>query len=136
SIIINAWVPILFEYGNSHGDEACKERAVDLLRQITPESNRVVDIWKRAGIVPHDAAQSQALIQLYNEYCQHRFCLRCQLGSCFIRMRENVFDKPSADKQACVSRRENDCCEATNVFDKPSADKQACVSTCLSAGSE
>ena len=39
----------------------------------------------------------------------------------------NVFDKPNADKLACMLRRENVCCEETNVFDKPNADKLACM---------
>ena len=34
----------------------------------------------------------------------------------------NVFDKPSADKLACMPRRENVCFEETNVFDRPSAE--------------
>ncbi len=80
NLLINAWVPLLFEYGNAHGEEQYKERAIDLLHQLPPEDNRIVSIWKSVGITPSDAAQSQALIQLYNNYCCQRQCLNCHFA--------------------------------------------------------
>lgn len=79
-LVINAWVPLLFEYGSQHGDEGCKERALELLQQMKPETNHIIREWRQAGIVAKDAMQSQALIQLYNEHCGNRDCLRCPIG--------------------------------------------------------
>lgn len=79
-LVINAWVPLLFEYGSQHGDEGCKERALDLLQQMKPETNHIIREWRQAGITAKDAMQSQALIQLYNEHCGNRDCLRCPIG--------------------------------------------------------
>lgn len=78
-LIINAWVPLLFEYGVQHGNQGCKERALALLRQLPPEYNKITRLWG-PGHRPANAAQSQALIQLYNEHCTKKDCLRCQLG--------------------------------------------------------
>lgn len=79
-LIINAWVPLLFEYGNQHGMQQYKEQAVDILQQLPSEDNRIVRQWDSVGIKADNAAQSQAVIQLYNNYCNHHDCLHCQIG--------------------------------------------------------
>jgi len=33
------------------------------------------------GRAPEDAAQSQALLQLFNHYCSERQCLNCAAGN-------------------------------------------------------
>ena len=80
SLIINAWVPLLFLYGVEHGQQHCKEQAVGLLEQLPAEDNAVIRRWQRAGINPSNAIESQALIQLYNKYCARRRCLECGIG--------------------------------------------------------
>ena len=79
-LLINAWVPLLFEYGNQHGMQEYKEQAVDILLQLPPENNRIVSRWREAGINADNASQSQALIQLYNNHCGQHGCLQCQIG--------------------------------------------------------
>lgn len=88
SILINAWAPLLFEYGAMHGDEQCRERAFKLLQQLPPEDNRIVKLWTGEDVVPQNAAESQALIQLYNEYCSRKRCLDCQLAFRLIKYRK------------------------------------------------
>ena len=80
SIIINAWVPLLFQYGVMHDDQNRKDQAFALLEQLPPEDNRIVRLWQRLDIVPNDAFQSQALIERYNEYCNRKRCLDCHLA--------------------------------------------------------
>ncbi len=79
-LLINAWVPLLFAYGEDHDDEQRKEQALALLRQLPPERNRIVERWQEAGIKVESAADSQALIQRYNNYCERKECLRCPLA--------------------------------------------------------
>lgn len=79
-LIINAWVPLLFEYGNQHGLQQYKDQAVEILEQLPAERNRYIRQWEEAGITPRNAAQSQALLQLHNEYCSNHNCLNCQIG--------------------------------------------------------
>ncbi len=88
TILINAWVPLLFEYGVQHGDESCKERAFALLNQLPPENNRIVRYWRSAGVSPKNSAESQALIQRYSEYCSSHRCLDCQLAFRLIKTRK------------------------------------------------
>ena len=79
-LILNAWIPLLFEYGQQHDDDRFRQQALDLLQQLPPEQNRIVRIWQSASVDAENAAQSQALLQLYNEYCQRHRCLQCPLG--------------------------------------------------------
>lgn len=80
TIIINAWIPLLYEYGVAHGAEMYKERAFNLLQQLPPEDNRITRLWKSAGIKIGNAAESQSVIQRYTEYCSRKKCLDCQLA--------------------------------------------------------
>lgn len=80
TIIINAWIPLLYEYGVSHGAEMYKERAFNLLQQLPPEDNRITRLWESAGIKIGNAAESQSVIQRYTEYCSRKKCLDCQLA--------------------------------------------------------
>ena len=80
TLIINSWVPLLFEYGVQHADERHKEQALDLLQQLSPENNHITRLWSQAGTAADSAARSQAQIQLFNEYCKPKRCLDCQIG--------------------------------------------------------
>lgn len=79
-LVINAWVPLLFVYGEMMGSQQYKDQAVALLEQMGAENNRIVRQWTAAGLQPANAAQSQALIQLKTNYCNSRRCLDCRIG--------------------------------------------------------
>lgn len=79
-IIINAWVPLLFVYGSVHGQQSLKDQAVDLLMQLPAEDNEVMRRWKCVGVEPRNAAESQALLHLENNYCKSTRCLECRIG--------------------------------------------------------
>ena len=79
-LIINAWVPLLFVYGSVHGQQQYKDQAISLLEQLPPEDNTIIRRWQGYGITPSNAAESQALLQLNNNYCRNRRCLECRIG--------------------------------------------------------
>lgn len=85
SLIINAWIPLLFVYGEVRGQQQYKEQALNLLQQIPAEDNSIVRRFAPAALVPENASQSQALIQLYTNYCSSRRCLDCRLGHAIIK---------------------------------------------------
>ena len=89
SLIINAWTPLLFVYGETHGQQQYKEQALHLLQQLPAENNAIVRRFAPAGLVPENAAESQALIQLYNNYCSGRRCLDCSIGHNIIKKLKN-----------------------------------------------
>ncbi|MBR1549879.1 MAG: DUF2851 family protein [Bacteroidales bacterium] len=84
-LVINAWVPLLFVYGDVRGQQQYKEQAVGLLAQLPPEDNAILRRFQAAGLTPANAAQSQALLQLHNNYCLNRQCLQCRIGHSIIK---------------------------------------------------
>ncbi len=79
-LLVNVVVPMLFAYGRRHNLPEYTERAVRLLENLPPEKNSIVSTFCRAGIPVQHAADSQALIQLKREYCEHKRCLDCRIG--------------------------------------------------------
>ena len=81
NIIINTVAPMLFTYGQYHMEDAFKEKAISLLEQLPVEKNKICDGFARLGIKNQTAFDSQALIQLKNEYCDKKRCLDCMIGA-------------------------------------------------------
>ena len=84
-LVINTAVPLLFAYGRSRMDETLCERAFNLLESMPPERNYITRCWERAGVAVAHAADSQALIQLRQHYCDRKDCLRCRFGMEYLR---------------------------------------------------
>ena len=79
-LIINTAIPVLFAVGrHRQKDELCN-RAFDFLEQLKAEQNHIIRMWRECGLDVKTAGDSQALIQLKNEYCDRRDCLRCRIG--------------------------------------------------------
>ncbi len=79
-IWINVVAPLNYFYANVYGLEKEKNNAAEFLRHCKAEQNSIIKIWKNIDIKVADAAQSQALIYLYNEYCSAKRCLHCSVG--------------------------------------------------------
>lgn len=84
-LLINTVIPFIFIYGKSRNKPDMCDRALDMLEKLSPEKNNITNKWVQNGIKIKNAAESQSLIQLYNEYCSRKKCLYCQLGNSFIR---------------------------------------------------
>lgn len=84
TLLINTVAPILFAYGKKTGESKYCDRALHILESVKAERNRIVTDFKEAGITAKNAFDTQALIQLYNEYCRTRKCLYCRIGHTFL----------------------------------------------------
>ena len=84
-LIINAIVPLLFCYGQLHYDETLCERATDYLEQLEAEDNTITRHFAERGWQAQNAMQSQALIQLYTNYCKRKRCLECRAGNVLMK---------------------------------------------------
>ncbi len=80
NIIINTIVPFIFTYGITNNDEQAKERAIQLLDQVQAEKNAIVTKLKFLGFPGKTAADSQALLEMRNNYCVNKMCLNCGVG--------------------------------------------------------
>ena len=79
-ILINTIIPIIFVYGKMKNNIALQEKALEWSSQIKPEWNTIIREFRSIGIVAENAMQSQALIQLKNNYCLKKRCLSCRFG--------------------------------------------------------
>lgn len=78
-IVINTVVPIQFAYARSLGKDPT-ESTIQLLQQLAAESNAVIQKFGAFGWQALNAFESQALLQLKNEYCNKSKCLECAIG--------------------------------------------------------
>ena len=80
NIIINTIVPAQTAYGLRREDDRYRRRALDLLQVLPPETNSITRGWRRAGVEARSAAESQALLQLKQDYCSVPRCTECAIG--------------------------------------------------------
>ncbi len=85
NILINTIVPVLYAYGAYHNEDTYKNKALCWLEEIAPENNRITKGWKETGISNHKAYDSQALIELKTQYCDHKRCLECGVGNALLK---------------------------------------------------
>jgi len=79
-LLINTIIPFTFVYGKQTASDALMEKAVNWLEQIKAENNVIIRNFKDRGIKAENAMQSQALLQLKNNYCDKKRCLDCRIG--------------------------------------------------------
>lgn len=78
-LIVNTIVPLRFVYAKHLGKEMSEE-LMGFLEAVAPERNAVIDKFYGFGITAENALDSQTLLQLKNEYCNHKKCLQCGIG--------------------------------------------------------
>ena len=85
NIIINTVVPVWVAYGKLSDEQSYIDRAVQVLQQLPAEENKITRAWKNVGMTPQTSFDSQALIELYNSFCQQKSCLNCAIGASLMR---------------------------------------------------
>ena len=78
-LLVNTIIPFQFAYSKSIGKEI-SETVLELLSNISAEKNAVLDKFASFKIKAKNAFEAQALLQLKNEYCNHKKCLQCAVG--------------------------------------------------------
>lgn len=85
NIVINTVIPILFAYGHYHNENSYKDKALQWLEDIKAEKNSITSGFTSLQVENKTAFDSQALIQLKNEYCNKKRCLDCSVGNKLLR---------------------------------------------------
>jgi hypothetical protein len=79
-LLINSVLPFMFLYGQlQHKEELC-ERALNWYEALPSEKNTITHLFHSLGLDAKNAADTQAYIQLKNEYCTQLNCLHCTIG--------------------------------------------------------
>ncbi len=85
NLLINAVAPLLAAYSINKGDSSYIEKAIQLLENLKSESNKITKFWDSLDFHSENAFDSQAKIELYNEYCQKKLCLSCNIGAALLK---------------------------------------------------
>lgn len=79
-LLINTIIPLKYSYAKYNGQGNHNE-ILHLIQTIKSEKNSIVDKFQTLKPVSKSALQSQALLQLKNEYCDKSRCLKCAIGN-------------------------------------------------------
>jgi len=84
-LLINTIVPLKFIY-LKYINELNEEELISTIKLIKPEKNAVIDGFKKLNVPCNNALNSQALLQLKNEYCEKNKCIQCAIGNQLLRI--------------------------------------------------
>ena len=79
-LLINTVIPYKYAYARYRNHAQQAEEALALMERIAPENNTIIRQWRILGQEVKNAADSQALLHLYQNYCQHHECINCEVG--------------------------------------------------------
>jgi hypothetical protein len=85
NLIINTVCPILAAYRMETDGSKYLEQALALLENIRAENNRIVKLYNGNAFKIKTAFDSQAVIELHNNFCMPRKCLDCSIGTSIIK---------------------------------------------------
>ncbi len=94
SILINAVAPAYFTYGKLRDDARYHDRALELLEALPAERNTVTERWRKLDWPARSAADSQALLELKQQYCAPTRCTSCAVGCAILNRTEGEEDAP------------------------------------------
>ncbi|MFA5300760.1 MAG: DUF2851 family protein, partial [Lutibacter sp.] len=83
-LLINTIIPMKFLYLRHLGKNDLSS-ALTIIAQIKPEKNAIISKFNELNIKSNSAFETQALLQLKNEYCNEQLCLNCAVGKELIK---------------------------------------------------
>ena len=83
-LVINTILPVKFMY-LKHLGKSDFSKILALIKELKPEKNGIIDRFKTLKIPVNNAFDSQALLELKNNYCAKQKCLQCAIGNDLIR---------------------------------------------------
>ena len=78
-LLINTVLP--YQYAYSKLQKKTETDILKIMGEIPAEDNNIIKQWKLLGLSIHSAADTQALLHLYQSYCQPHQCYNCQVGN-------------------------------------------------------
>lgn len=85
SIIINSFAPFFFFYYKKTGIPKFENLSFKLLEACKFEANAKTKLFKTKKILLKNGADSQALINLHDNYCIKRKCLNCGIAAAILK---------------------------------------------------
>ena len=83
-VFINTIIPLQFCYQQST-NSLNEELLFEKMKGLKPEKNTIISKFSALKIEAKNAFESQALLELKNNYCESKRCLDCAIGSQLLR---------------------------------------------------
>ncbi|WP_295719041.1 DUF2851 family protein [Mucilaginibacter sp.] len=85
-LLINTLALFLFSYGKHHQQQYYISRSLKLLENLPAEKNNITADFVNLGVKITNAFESQALLELKNNYCNYKKCLQCGVGNKILKL--------------------------------------------------
>jgi hypothetical protein len=85
-LLINALIPFLYSYSAFTGNEKLQEYSMRLMEMLPFEENHITKKYQSLGFCAKHAGDSQAVLELHNEYCEKKRCIECGVGQKVVTM--------------------------------------------------
>lgn len=86
NLLLNTLALTLFSYGKYHQQQRYISRCLQLLEELPAEQNNIIDDFDVLGLKTKTAFETQALLELRNNYCNFKKCLQCGVGNKILRL--------------------------------------------------
>lgn len=83
-LLLNTVIPLKHCHAMRQGRDVSEE-IIRLANSIKPEENTIVKKYKHLRDLGNSALESQALLQLNNNYCKKNKCLQCAVGNSLLK---------------------------------------------------
>lgn len=84
-LLINAVIPYQFAYGSFYREQSRRDHALTLLQALPPEDNRLVKKYRGYGYPLTSALDTQAVLELHQNFCKPKRCLSCAIGGSIVK---------------------------------------------------
>ncbi len=85
-LLINTIALFLFSYGKHNQQQYYISRGLKLLENLPAEKNNITTDFINLGVKITNAFESQAIIELKNNYCNYKKCLHCGVGNKILKL--------------------------------------------------
>ena len=85
-LLLNTLALFLFSYGKHNQIQHYINRSLQLLELLPNENNNIVADFVNLGVKINTAFESQALLELKNNYCNYKKCLQCGVGNKILKL--------------------------------------------------
>ncbi|HNM31428.1 MAG TPA: DUF2851 family protein [Chitinophagales bacterium] len=77
---INVFAPLLYAYGKYTNDNKWIDKSILLLSNTQAEANHKLIEFTKTKWTQNNAFDTQAMMELYDQYCTQKKCLECSIG--------------------------------------------------------
>lgn len=85
-LLLNTFALFLFSYGKYNQQQHYIDRSLKLLEELPSEQNNIISDFNALGLKANTAFESQALLELRNNYCNFKQCLQCSIGNKILKL--------------------------------------------------